>query len=165
MISCLHNVHVCVFTSVMPTGKVASVLVSSPEKPAVEGKSSAAGTTQAVAVSSSTTATGVEQLAEDSHDDDGGSQPHIRGDEEASLIGRASHIRPAAVPETVTPFVTTQHHPVPAVGGRGKGTKKEPSTGSNTQTPLGVSSKQSKGGEGLPYTITTPANLHGHTSG
>ena len=90
-------------------GKDPSVLVSSPEKPSVT-KDDLSTTITATATPASTTASSSSTGSHDTR-----TQPHAQGqtgrgqEEDAPVISRASHIQPAAVPETVTPFVTTQH--------------------------------------------------------
>lgn len=87
-------------------------------------------------------------------------------------VDRATHIQTVTQPETVTPFVTTQQRDqqgqgMGGGGGReGRGVKMEQlPEGLSIQTPFGVGLKQqSKLSEGLPYTMTTPANPQGHTS-
>ena len=95
------------------------------------------------------------------------SRDHTSKGGEAPPISRASLIQqPVALPESVTPFVTT-HHPGQGVGG-GKGEKKktisQPS-GLNIQTPFGVSSKQQSAvSDDHAVMMSTPANFHAQTS-
>lgn len=157
------------------TGKTSSVLVSSPEKPSVkddptsESSSSSSSATVAPTVPQSAKAGGHE-----SHDSRS-QQVHVnaRRKEDAPLVvDRASHIQPIALPETVTPFVTTQHQGGVGGGGGGKDVAKkkggEVPAGLSIHTPFGASSKQlqqqNKPSEGLPYAMATPANLQGRTS-
>ena len=92
------------------------------------------------------------------------SRDHVSREGEAPTISRSSHIQPVAIPESVTPFVTTQHQGL-AAGGGGKGEKRK-TTGLISQTPYGVSSKhQDKVTDGLPPSMSTPANFHVQTSG
>ena len=104
----------CTEWLVFAIGKDPSVLVSSPEKPSTTKDQPLSTITTATATPASTTASSTSVGSHDSR-----TQPHAqvqtgRGrEEDAPVINRASHIQPATVPETITPFVTTQHQGQP----------------------------------------------------
>ena len=150
-------------------GKDPSVLLSSPEKPSTKDEPS---TTLPLAITTATPAVATSSTAASSvvGSHDTRTQPRAqvpRGREQAApVISRVGHIQPTTVPETVTPFVTTQH-PGQGLGGVLGGKKELTTTGLDIHTPLGVGSKQqqqNKNSGGLPYAIATPANLQGRTS-
>lgn len=87
------------------------MLVSSPERPSTTKDQAHPSTTTATVSPASTTASGSASVG--SHDTRVQPRAQVqtgRGQEEdAPVISRSSHIQSSAVPETVTPFVTTQH--------------------------------------------------------
>ena len=128
---------------------------SSPEKPTLKDELESRVLSAApISVQPSTVGRGSE-----SHD-------HVSREGEAPPISRSSHIQPVAIPESVTPFVTTQHQGLAGGGGKGEKRKTTLPTGLISQTPYGVSSKhQDKVTDGLPPSMSTPANFHVQTSG
>ena len=89
-----------------------SVLVSSPEKPSTATKDQPLPlTAMATETPATTMASGGSSVGSHSSR----TQPHAQvqtgreRQEDAPVISRSGHIQSSAVPETVTPFVTTQH--------------------------------------------------------
>ena len=95
-------------------GKDPSVLVSSPEKSSTTKDELCMTTTPSTIIAAATPAsTSASSSSVGSHDTR--TQPHVQGQtgrgqvEDAPVISRSGHIQSSAMPETVTPFVTTQH--------------------------------------------------------